>query len=105
MLSIYLIICVQNFILLLSLLFFRSIILCLVILLVEVGLFISSYKHFIFIIIILFVCAVSVIGCWYSTLKLRIELNYYYHHHHHHHHHHCYHFLSQVFFLPWYFSS
>jgi hypothetical protein len=61
MLSIYLIICVHNFILL-SL--FRYIILCLVVLLVEIGLFISSYKHFIFIIIIiiLFVCAVSVIG-------------------------------------------
>jgi hypothetical protein len=60
MLSIYLIICVHNFILLL--LFFPSIILCLVILLVETGIFISSYKHFIFIIIILFVCAVSVNG-------------------------------------------
>jgi hypothetical protein len=60
MLSIYLIIYVHNFILLL--LFFRSIILCLVILLVEIGVYISSYKHFIFIIIILFVCAVSVIG-------------------------------------------
>jgi hypothetical protein len=32
-----------------------------VLLLVEICLFISSYKHFIFIIIILFVCAVSVI--------------------------------------------
>jgi hypothetical protein len=42
--------------------FFRSIILCLVILLVGTGHFISSYKHFIFIIIILFVCAVSVFG-------------------------------------------
>jgi hypothetical protein len=31
--------------------------------LVEIGVFISSYKHSIFIIIILFVCAVSVIGC------------------------------------------
>jgi hypothetical protein len=51
------IICVHNFILLL-LLFFRSIILCLVILLVEIVFFISSYKHF----ILLFVCAVSVIG-------------------------------------------
>jgi hypothetical protein len=67
MLSIYLIICVHNFILVL-LLCFRSIILCLVILLVEIGPFISSYKHFIFIIIIIIiiiimcVCAVSVIG-------------------------------------------
>jgi hypothetical protein len=42
--------------------FFRSIILCLVILLAETGLFISSYKRFIFIIIILFICAVSVNG-------------------------------------------
>jgi hypothetical protein len=42
--------------------FFCSIILCIVILLVGIGLFISSYKHFIFIIIILFLCAVSVIG-------------------------------------------
>jgi hypothetical protein len=42
--------------------YFHSIILRLVILLVEIGIFISSYKHFIFIIIILFVCAVSVIG-------------------------------------------
>jgi hypothetical protein len=33
-----------------------------VILVVGIGLFISSYRHFIFIIIILFVCAVSVIG-------------------------------------------
>jgi hypothetical protein len=61
MLSIYLIVCVQKSILLL-LFFFRSIILCLVILLVGIGLFINSYKHFIFIIIILFVCALSVIG-------------------------------------------
>jgi hypothetical protein len=59
MLSIYLIVCVQKYILLF---FFRSIILCLVILLVEIGLFISSYKRFIFIITILFVCAESVIG-------------------------------------------
>jgi hypothetical protein len=58
MLSIYLIVFVLNFILF----FFRSIILCIVILLVGTGIFISSYKHFIFIIIILFVCAVSVIG-------------------------------------------
>jgi hypothetical protein len=55
MLSIYLIICVAYIILFYYYYFFRSIILCLVILLVETGIFISSYKHFIFIIIILFV--------------------------------------------------
>jgi hypothetical protein len=66
MLSIYLIVCVHNFsfITITIIIFFRSIILlCLVLLLVEIYLLRSSYKHFIFsIIIILFVCAVSVIG-------------------------------------------
>jgi hypothetical protein len=73
MLSTYLIVCVQKSILIFS---FRSIILCPVILLVGIGLFISSYKHFIFIIIIiiiLFVCLCCIcnwpFGCWYSTLK------------------------------------